>query len=46
MVISKVTRVGDQLVSIGGGIRYWADGPAGAPEGLAARFIVTLLFPK
>ena len=45
-LVSKVTKVGDQLVSIGGGARYWADGPAGAPEGLAFRAIVTLLFPK
>ncbi|MGD8639752.1 MAG: transporter [Gammaproteobacteria bacterium] len=45
-VVSKVTKVGDQLVSIGGGVRYWADGPASAPEGLALRVIVTLLLPK
>ena len=44
--VSKVTKFGDQLVSIGGGVRYWVDGPASAPEGLALRVIVTLLFPK
>ena len=44
--VSKVTRFGDQLVSLGAGIRYWADGPNSAPEGLAFRFIVTLLYPK
>ncbi|WP_200821298.1 transporter [Oceanicoccus sp. KOV_DT_Chl] len=44
--ISKVTKVSDQLVSIGGGVKYWAAGPDGAPEGLAFRLIVTLLFPK
>jgi hypothetical protein len=43
---SKVTRIGGQLVSIGGGLRYWADGPDGAPHGLGLRFVVTLLFPK
>jgi len=43
---SKVTRIGDQLVSIGGGLRYWADGPDGAPSGLGLRLVVTLLFPK
>jgi hypothetical protein len=46
LLVSKVTRFGGQLVSIGGGIRYWADGPNGAPEGLGLRFIVTLLYPK
>jgi hypothetical protein len=45
-VVSKVTKFGDQLVSVGGGLRYWADGPNSAPEGLGFRFIVTLLYPK
>jgi hypothetical protein len=44
--VSKVTKIGDQLVSVGGGLRYWADGPNSAPEGLAIRLIVTLLYPK
>jgi hypothetical protein len=43
---SKVTRVGAQLVSLGGGLRHWADSPDNGPEGLGVRFIVTLLFPK
>jgi hypothetical protein len=46
VVVSKVTKFGDQLVSVGGGVRYWADGPDSAPEGLGFRFIVTLLYPK
>jgi hypothetical protein len=45
-VASKVTRIGGQLVSIGGGLRYWADGPDGSPRGLGLRFVITLLFPK
>jgi hypothetical protein len=44
--VSKVTKFGNQLVSVGGGIRYWADGPNSAPEGLGFRFIVTLLYPR
>ena len=43
---SKVTRIGGQLVSIGGGLKYWAEGPPAAPEGLALRATFTLLFPK
>jgi hypothetical protein len=43
---SKVTRIGDQLVSIGGGLRYWAESPDGAPQGWGLRLVVTLLFPK
>ena len=32
-VASKVTRLGGQLVSLAGGVHYWAEGPAGGPEG-------------
>lgn len=44
--VSKVTRIGDQLVSIGGGLRWWADSAPDGPEGLGARFFVTLLYPR
>jgi len=45
-VISKVTKIGGQLVSLAGGLRYWADGPENGPDGVACRIAVTLLFPK
>lgn len=45
-IVTKVTRVGGQLVSVGGGLRYWADSQPNGPEGLGVRFVVTLLFPK
>lgn len=45
-IVTKVTRIGSQLVSIGAGVRYWADGPDGGPEGWGARLVFTLLFPK
>lgn len=45
-IVSKVTKVGDQLVSFGGGVRYWADGPQGGPHGWGLRLSVTLLFPR
>ena len=44
--VSKVTKIGGQLVSVGGGVRYWADGPDNAPSGWGFRLVVTLLFPK
>ena len=46
-VVSKVVRIGNQPISIGGGPRYWADSPddTGA-EGWGGRFFVTFLFPK
>jgi hypothetical protein len=42
----KVTRIGDQLLSLGGGLRYYAESPAAGPEGWGARLMVTLLFPR
>lgn len=44
--ITKVTRIGTQPVSFGGGLRYWADSSPNGPEGLGARLIVSFLFPK
>jgi hypothetical protein len=45
-LVSKVTKVGGQLVSVGGGMRYWADGPDSGPHGWGFRLLLTLLFPK
>ena len=44
--VSKLTRFGSQLVSVGGGLRYWFDSPDSGAEGLGLRFTVTLLFPR
>lgn len=44
--VSKVTKLGNQTVSVGGGLRYWLDSPAGGPEGLGFRLTFTLLLPK
>ncbi len=45
-LVTKVVKIGGQLISVGGGVRYWADGPDSAAEGLGARLMVTFLFPK
>jgi hypothetical protein len=45
-VATKVTRIGSQLVSVGGGLRYWIEDSDASPEGLGFRFIVTLLYPR
>jgi hypothetical protein len=45
-VVSKVTKLGDQLVSFGGGVRYWADSPDAGAKGFGLRVVVALLFPK
>lgn len=45
-VVSKVIIIGNQPISIAGGIRYWADGPDGGPQEWGGRLVVTYLFPK
>ena len=44
--VSKVISVGGQLISVGGGLKYWVEGPDSGPDGLAYRFTVTFLFPR
>ena len=45
-LVSKVTKVGSQLVCVGGSLRYWANSPDSGAEGLGGRLVFTLLFPK
>lgn len=45
-MVSKLVKFGDQRVSLGGGVRYWADGPDGGPHDWGFRLVVTFLFPK
>jgi len=43
---AKLTRIGKQSVSIGGGLRYYADSPETGPHGWGMRLTVTFVFPK
>lgn len=43
---SKLTKIGNLRVSVGGGLRLWADSPDSGPSGIGFRGIFTLLFPK
>ena len=45
-LVSKVTKLRDQLASFGGGVRYWADSPDAGAKGFGLRVVVTLLFPR
>jgi len=45
-LVTKVVTIGGQLVSIGGGPRYWADSPDSGAKDWGARLVVVLLFPK
>jgi hypothetical protein len=44
--VSKVFRMGGQLMSIQGGLRYWVDAPDNGPDGVGLRVGVTLLYPR
>jgi hypothetical protein len=43
---SQLLRIGNQLVQIGGGLRYWLETPDTGPEGWGIRVNFTLLYPK
>jgi len=46
LTVAQLLRMGNQLVQIGGGIRYWATAPDGGPEDWGFRLQFTLLYPK
>jgi len=46
LMVTKVTRIGNQMISYGGGVSYWVDGPDNGPEGFSGRLVFTLMFPK
>jgi hypothetical protein len=39
-------KVGSQILQVAVAAKYWADGPAGGPEGWGLRLQVTFLVPK
>jgi hypothetical protein len=43
--VSQVMKIGTQLVSVGGGVRWYAEAPPGGPN-WGLRLMVTLLYPK
>ncbi len=44
--VLQLIKVGDQLLQVGGGVRYWVDTPAGGPEDWGFNLTFTMLFPK
>ncbi len=44
--VTKVTKVGDQIISYGAGATYWVDAPDGQQEGWGVRLQLTFIFPK
>lgn len=45
-MVNQIVKAGGQTLSVGGGVRYWADGPDSGPHGWGFRAQVTFLFPK
>ena len=46
VTVSKVGKIGNQLISYGGGVSYVAEGSDSGPKGWGARFMLTFIFPK
>lgn len=46
LMVNQVLKAGEQLVSVGGGVRYWVDSTSAGPEGVGVRLQLVLLFPK
>ncbi|MEW6995663.1 transporter [Colwelliaceae bacterium MEBiC 14330] len=46
LTATQMVKIGGQLISVGGGIRYWAKSTDNGPEGLGVRLMFTMLFPK
>lgn len=46
LMVTKVAKIGNHMISFGGGVSYWADSPDSGPEGFGGRLVFTLMFPK
>ncbi len=46
LIVSQMLKIGDQVIQIGAGPRYWIESPDGAAEGWGLRGNVVFLFPK
>ncbi len=46
MMVTQVGKIGNQLISYGAGVKYYAQSPEGGPQGWGARFVFTMMFPK
>ena len=44
--VSQMIKLGEQLFSVGAGVKYWLKSTDNGPEGLGFRLTFTMLFPK
>ena len=46
LTANQLLKFGDQLIQVGGGVRYWAESPTAGAEDWGLRLQATLLFPR
>ncbi|MEL7046832.1 MAG: transporter [Pseudomonadota bacterium] len=46
ITVSQLLQMGDQIVSVGAGARYWATSPDSAADDWGVRLIFTLVYPR
>jgi len=46
LILSKIVKVGPQLIQLRAGVRYWANPAPSGPEGWGGKLAIVLLFPK
>jgi hypothetical protein len=44
--VSQLLKVGDQIIQVGGGVRYWSTAPDNGPDDWGFRLNLTFLYPK
>jgi hypothetical protein len=44
--VNQLAKIGDQIIQVGVGARYWAESPNNGLEGWGVRAQLTFLFPK
>jgi len=44
--VSQLVSIGPQMMQVGGGVRYWLEGPETGPEGWGLRLSLVLVFPR
>lgn len=44
--VNQLLKVGDQIIQVGGGVRYWAQSTNTSPDDWGLRLQLTFLFPK
>lgn len=44
--VTKVSKIGEQIINFGGGVKYYAKSPDGGPQGWGVRVVLTFMFAR